>query len=165
MPTDTIYGIVGSALSKKAVSLIYRIRHRRPNKPMIILIGSLKDLKLFRVETKGIGKILKRFWPGKTSIILPCGDKNFFYLHRGKKSLAFRLPKPLWLRNFLKKTGPLVAPSANPEDLPPAKTIAQAQKYFGRQKIDFYIDGGRRTGKPSKLIQINKEKEIIVLRK
>ena len=51
MPTDTIYGIVGSALDKKAVERIYRLRKRNVRKPMIILIGDAGDLKLFGVET------------------------------------------------------------------------------------------------------------------
>ena len=103
MPTDTIYGIVGSALSEKVVGKIYKIRHRQAKKPMIILIGSYNDLKFFDIETsRKTKKILQRFWPGKISIILSCPHKKFAHLHRGTKSLAFRLPNPLWLRKFLK---------------------------------------------------------------
>ncbi len=39
IPTDTIYGLVGSALNKKAVRRIYQLRQRNPKKPLIILIG------------------------------------------------------------------------------------------------------------------------------
>ena len=39
VPTDTIYGIVGSALNPKTVARIYKLRRRNPKKPMIILIG------------------------------------------------------------------------------------------------------------------------------
>lgn len=164
MPTDTIYGIVGLALSKKAVERIYKVRHRQLKKPMIILIGTENDLKFFDIKIGGkTKKILNRFWPGKTSVILPCFNEKFVYLHRGTKSLAFRLPRLLWLRRFLIKTGPLVAPSANPEGLSPAETIAEAKKYFGK-KIDFYLNAGRMTGKPSKLIKISNGK-INILRK
>ncbi len=38
MPTDTIYGIVGSALRPSTVRRIYRLRRRNLRKPMIILI-------------------------------------------------------------------------------------------------------------------------------
>ncbi len=119
LPTDTIYGLVGLALSKRVVSRIYHVRRRNLKKPMIILIGSRRDLRFFgiRIDAK-IRKILRQFWPGKASIIIPCPAKKFYYLHRGTKSLAFRLPKQVWLRKFLAKTSPLVAPSANPEGLP-----------------------------------------------
>ena len=50
LPTDTIYGLVGRALDKKTVERIYKVRKRNPKKPLIILISSLSDLKLFGVK-------------------------------------------------------------------------------------------------------------------
>jgi L-threonylcarbamoyladenylate synthase len=162
LPTDTIYGIVGSALKPKTVERIYRLRRRNRKKPMIILIGSIDDLKRFGVNHDSKTKeILNRFWPGKVSIILPCPSKKFAYLHRGAKTLAFRLPAKRSLREFLRKTGPLVAPSANPEGKPPAKTIREAKKYFGK-KVDFYLDIGRLAGKPSKLVDLLSRRRAVV---
>jgi len=154
MPTDTLYGLVGSARSKKAVTAIYKLRKRSPNKPLIVLIGDTNDLKLFGIRpSQSETRIIKRFWPGPISIILPCPHKKYTYLHRGKSSIAFRLPKPLWLRNIVKKTGPLVAPSANPEGKVPALTIKEARSYFG-DRVSFYLDRGKSGIKASKLIEI-----------
>ena len=186
MPTDTIYGLVGSAFKPKTVQRIYRLRRRNPKKPMIILIGSLKQLKLFGIRPdRKITRLLWEIWLNRravkpfsnsrelenrpTSVILPLKAKSsklkarLRYLHRGTNSLAFRLPRPPWLRRLLAKVGPLVAPSANPEGRSPARTIRQAKKYFG-DKVDFYIDGGRISGKPSRLVQLIDEK-IKILRK
>ena len=182
LPTDTIYGIVGSALDKKAVARVYRLRRRIPNKPMIILIGDVSDLLRFGIAVDAkLVKTLKRFWPGKVSVVLEC-DKGhgtrdrgketvnegrefdkFRYLHRGEGSLAFRLPRPLWLRKLLQETGPLVAPSANHQGQPAAKTIREAKKYFG-STVGFYMDVGQLASKPSTIIKIEKGK-VIVLRK
>src|SRR3989344_8774132 len=164
MPTDTIYGLVGSALSRKAVERIYKLRERDRKKPFIVLISYLRDLKKFGIKiSKSHLKILKTLWfppsgvggPGPTSIILTCLSKKFSYLHRGTKTIAFRLPKDKQLRNFLKKSGPLVAPSANPAAKPPAKTIKEARMYFG-DKIDFYVDGGKIVNEPSVLVEIKR---------
>lgn len=164
MPTDTIYGLVGSALSKKTVERIYAVRQRKPEKPFIVLIGSIGDLKLFKIKVDNFSKrVLSKVWPGKVSVILPCRSKKFSYLHRGTKTLAFRLPADVRLRNLFKKTGPLVAPSANPEGLRPAKNIKEAKKYFAK-KIDFYIGGKKPDKLPSTLIQI-KNKNIVILRR
>lgn len=161
MPTDTIYGLVGLALSPKTVLRIYRVRHRNAKKPMIILLGSLAQLKLFGVKIDPRTRVLlKKLWPGRVSIILPCKNQKFFYLHRGKKTLAFRLPKVESLRELLLKTGPLVAPSANYEGEKPAFTIKEAKKYFG-SKIDFYFNGGLKTGKPSTLVAIDNGRIIV----
>jgi len=156
--TDTIYGLVGSALEKKTVERIYQLRKRNSKKPMIILVSSVRDLELFDTgldaKTK---KFLRKIWPGKVSVILPCKNNKFSYLHRGKKSLAFRIPKKDKLLKLIKKTGPLVAPSANWEGFAPASMIKQAQKYFAN-KADFYLDEGRLKSKPSTLIEIKKGK-------
>jgi len=163
LPTDTIYGLVGSALVPKTVERIYRLRSRDPKKPMIILIGDFSDLKKFDIKIdEKMRMILKKYWPGKMSIILPCEDAKFSYLHRGGKSLAFRLPDRKDLRDLIKKVGPLVVPSANIEGAKPSETIEEAKKYFG-DKVDFYIDGGRIKSQPSTVIKIN-EGQIKVLR-
>lgn len=165
LPTDTIYGIVGSALSKETVERIYKLRKRNKKKPMIILIGSFADLGIFNIKANNdIEKVLKRFWPGKVSIVFECDGKNFEYLHRGKKSLAFRFAKEKWLLDVLKKTGPLVAPSANFEGQMPAKNIKEAKKYF-EDKVDFYVDFGNLSSKASKIIKLNEKGEVEVLRK
>ncbi|MEK7546879.1 MAG: L-threonylcarbamoyladenylate synthase [Patescibacteria group bacterium] len=162
--TDTIYGIVCSALSKKSVNRVYRLRKRNPNKPVIVLIGKLGDLKLFGIKPDSkTTNILGRLWPGPVSVILPCASSKFSYLHRGKKTIAFRLPSAPALRRFLGKTGPLIAPSANFEGKTPAKTVKEAQKYFGN-KIGFYMDGGKIKSKPSTLVSI-KDGKISIIRK
>jgi len=83
---------------------------------MIILIASQNDLNKFEIELADWQKkILQKVWPGKVSLVLPCPSLKFSYLHRGQKTLAFRLPKDKKLIQLLKITGPLVAPSANKE--------------------------------------------------
>lgn len=163
LPTDTIYGVVGSALNKETIERIYRLRNRDSKKPMIIIIARIKDLALFDIKiNRKFKKKLKEFWPGKVSIILPCHSEEFAYLHRGMESLAFRLPNLKLLRRLLKKTGPLVATSANPEGEKPAQTIEQAEKYFN-SNIDFYVDTGKLKGEPSTLIEI-KDNNVIIKR-
>jgi L-threonylcarbamoyladenylate synthase len=164
LPTDTIYGILGSALKKETIERIYKIRKREKTKPFIILISKVSDLKIFGIKIKPFQKkLIKKFWPGPTSLIFDCKEKKFSYLHRGKKGLAFRIPKLKWLRKLLEKTGPLVAPSCNIAGKEPARTIKEAKQYFGR-KVDFYVDGGRIKKRPSSLIDIRKKK-IKILRK
>jgi len=64
----------------------------------------------------------------------------------------------------LKTTGPLIAPSANPEGQTPASTINDAVAYFG-DAVDFYVDGGTVTNnEPSKLIRFLKNGAVEVLR-
>ncbi|MFZ2072131.1 MAG: Sua5/YciO/YrdC/YwlC family protein [Minisyncoccia bacterium] len=152
MPTDTLYGLVGSAFSRKAINRIYKIKNRDKKKKMIVLISSIKDLEKFGIKHTNklefVG-MLSKFWPGKVSIIL--------------NNIAFRLPAKKSLIEILKKTGPLVAPSANSEGFKPAENIKKAKEYFG-DNVDFYLSGGTLKSKPSTLIKINKNGEVEVLR-
>lgn len=163
MPTDTIYGIVGSALNPETVEKIYFLRKRSLNKPFIILISSLDDLKKFDVNlTEKQQEFLQKNWPNPLSVILPCESKKFNYLHRGIRSLAFRMPKDEDLLELLKEVGPLVAPSANSEGEKVAETIGEAKKYFG-DKVSFYM-AGEINLKPSTLIQLSEQGNAAVLR-
>jgi len=164
MPTDTIYGLVGKALQKEVVERIYEIKKRTPEKPFIILIGDLEEIKKLEIELiPEQKKNLEKFWPGSVSIILNCSSEDFSFLHRGTKVLALRLPLESSLRDLLIKTGPLIATSANTEALPPCKNIEEAKEYFGNS-VDLYVDGGLIKEKHSKLIKLNKDGSIIVLR-
>ncbi len=162
-PTDTLYGIVGSAFSKTAVERIYKVKGRHKQKPFIILISSINDIKKFGIVLNKTQKeFLNDVWPGPVSVIVPCTTKKFEYLHRDKKSLAFRLPKKKRVVDFVAKTGPLVAPSANPQGMIPAHTIMDAKDYFGSE-VDFYVGGGVLDNAPSKIIFLT-ETGIQVLR-
>ena len=152
LPTDTLYGLVGMALNPKTVERIYQLKGRAIEKPFIVLVASSEQLTQFGINLQTQHQASK-YWPGPTSVILPCKKVDFEYLHRGKHSLAFRQPSVLALQVLLAKTGPLVAPSANPEGKPPAATIAEANAYFDNS-IDFYVEGGRLAGKPSRLISL-----------
>jgi len=154
IPTDTTYGIVGSALNERTVNEIYRLRKRDLDKPFIVLLACLQDLKKFGVKTtEAQRKILVRVWPGPVSVVLPTEGEKFAYLHRGKHTIAFRVPKKRSLRKLLQEVGPLVAPSANPQDVPVAKNIAEAKAYFGHH-VSFYKDKGDIVSVPSRIIDI-----------
>lgn len=153
IPTDTIYGIVVSAFNKKAVERLYRIRVRNPKKPCIILCASVNDFsKLGVVLDVFDKKVLSEIWPNPVSVILPCRKKSMTYLHRGTNALAVRIPKSKKLLGFLKKTGPIIAPSANLENSLPANSVVEAKKYFG-DKVDVYVRG-RISKKPSTLVSL-----------
>lgn len=163
IPTDTIYGVVGSAMNTAVVERIYLLRERTPGKPMIILISEITDLRLFGIGiSEKLALFLGKIWPGKVSVVLSCPSEKFKYLHRGTRSLAFRVPDRKDLRSLLRQSGPLVAPSANPEGETPASDVSQAKSYFG-DRVDFYLGGGKIASPPSTLLKIEGDR-VTVLR-
>lgn len=154
MRTDTLYGIVGRADTQETVERIYQTKGRNPSKSPIVLIGDISQM----FDTYDAETILqlKSLWPGPNSIILPSTAAPA-WIRRDNDSVAYRLPNNLHLRSLLLNTGPLIAPSANPEGAPPAATIDQAHNYFDEQ-VDHYEDGGPATSpRPSRIFQYNIE--------
>ncbi len=163
VPTDTIYGVICDAMNPVAVEKVYAICERDTKKPFIITIARTTDLDLFGIALgKSDKEIIKNFWPGEVSVVFGCKSEKFRYLHRGGRSIAFRLPREKRFLEFLKKTGPLVATSANPQGKPQADSMEEAKTYFG-DKVDFYVDGGKIANKTSTLISISNGK-VKVLR-
>jgi len=161
--TDTIYGIHTSALRPNAVEKLYSLKGRDKTKPFIVLISSTNDLKVFKIQLDEKTKeTLTKLWPGKVSVILPCPNPLFEYLHRGKSSIAFRLPKKPELVRLLQMTGPLVSTSVNKDGQKIATTIEEAHSYFG-DDIDIYINEGPKPDVSSTLIEL-KNGKINILR-
>lgn len=158
VPTDTIYAIVASAKNPQAVEKIYKLRKRASSKPMIILINSLNQINELGIKfSQNAKKVFTKLWPNPISIVADTKSKRLHFLHRGKKSLAFRMPNSDFLLNLLETTGPLVAPSANFEGEEPARNINQAKKYFN-DAVSFYIDNGELKSKPSTVVKLDKNK-------
>jgi L-threonylcarbamoyladenylate synthase len=164
--TDTLYGVLGNARSEQVVQRIYDLKGRDENKPFIVLIPSIESLQHFGIALSDFEREkVSQWWPGPVTVILPLPEnyqKHFSYLHRGTNELAFRIPAKESLLELLKQTGPLVAPSANPQGKEPANTIEEARAYFGNG-IDVYEDAGRVEGLPSTIVRL-KDSQIKVIR-
>jgi L-threonylcarbamoyladenylate synthase len=148
--TDTLYGLVADAANEAAVESVFDIKGRQDHKSPIVLISNTNQL--FDAIDDKTTELLKKFWPGKNSVILPSVNGPD-WITRGNQSVAYRLPADKNVCEFIDKTGPLIAPSANPEGEKPAMAIEEAVSYFG-DKVDFYVDGGTVTDDtPSKLLR------------
>jgi L-threonylcarbamoyladenylate synthase len=159
--TDTLYGIVGRAGDERAIHRIYELKGRDETKSPIVLISSTNQL--FDEPSMIRRTFFESVWPGKVSVILP-SSKAPSWIRRGNQSVAYRLPDDVSLTSLITQTGPLAAPSANPEGKAPAMNIDEANAYFG-EKVDFYVDGGQVTlSEPSQLISVSDNGEVTRLR-
>lgn len=153
LPTDTIYGIVGSAMRPSVVERIYQLRRRELDKPLITLISGVEELELFEVKLDDKTRvILDKVWPGPVSVIVSVTTPAHQHIHRGTDSIAFRIPNKAELRDLLKVTGPIVAPSANLAGEPSAATVEEARQWFGQEV--FYLDEGERRAPASALVDM-----------
>jgi L-threonylcarbamoyladenylate synthase len=166
-PTDTVYGFLADASSKKAVDKIFKLKKRPRSKPLPIFVKDLKMAKELAEIDSNQEKTLKKYWftrskpaggggPGKTTFVLK--KKN-------KGTVALRIIKHKFLNDLLKKINkPLVQTSVNISGNPALNNIKEITEQFG-DKVDLIIgEGNLPKRKPSSIIDLTKNK-IIILRK
>ncbi len=120
IPTETVYGLAGSALSGDAVGDIYRAKGRPSDNPLIVHIGEYSDLDDIVSEISDTAKkCIETFWPGPFTAVLKKTDKIPKEVSGGLDTVAVRMPKNKIARAVIKAAGlPLAAPSANSSGLP-----------------------------------------------
>ncbi len=135
--TDTLYGIVASAYNEQAVDRVYNAKGRNPHKSCVILLDRPESSFGHTQELSGDIDLHHEV---PTSFLIDAEDAPR-YLLRENMQIAYRVPTADDLRALLGQTGPLIAPSANPEGEQPARTVNEAINYFG-DLVDIYVDGG-----------------------
>ncbi len=160
LPTDTIYGLSGLALHEKAVEKVHKLKGRDSNKPLVVLISDTRQLKDLGLSIDH-ADLIKKYWPGPLSVEFDATNSHK-WLNRGGNFFAVRMPDREDLKELIQEVGPIVSSSANLQGHAPAKSVDEAQKYFGN-KLDFYVDTGKIDGEPSTLIKIEGSK-IKILR-
>lgn len=159
--TDTLYGVVAAAKNQAAVAKVFAAKGRDADKAPIVLVASPRDM--FDPLSAEQQAFADTVWPGKVSVIFDAPQAPDWLRH-ADGSLAYRVPPDSSLRALLKITGPLIAPSANPQGQPPAATAQQAIDYFG-DSIDIYVDGGEvGEASPSRLLRFHADGTVEQLR-
>jgi L-threonylcarbamoyladenylate synthase len=159
LPTDTIYGLSALALNKEAVERIHKLKGRDGNKPLIVLIANIEQLKELGLEMEQ-AELVKKYWPGSLSLEFDASSAPT-WLHRGGFFFAVRMPNKQKLRDLIVKTGPVVSTSANLHGGIPANSPNEAEVIFGYD-LDFYVDAGELVGQPSTLVKIENSKLKVI---
>jgi len=174
MKSDTIYGIFVSALSQAAVKKLHVMRRNNQKEGFLVLADSVETVaQLVEIPPEVMAR-LKNIWPtcpdanlGATSVIFNATNANKNLLTDTRYSppeICFRVPNDETLREVLRQTGPLCAPSANLPEQPPAQNIAEAKKYFS-DKVTLYVDGGEcNENSPSRIIKFASDGSVETVR-
>lgn len=148
LPTDTVYGLVGSARMPSILDQINVLKGRE-QKAGTILAGSVDQLIDFGLDPLALNKVA-HLWPNPISVVIDC-DATVINQIQGSGSIAVRIPANEQLRSLLQATGPLVTSSANLSGNQVVSNIEQATKIFG-ENVSFYVDGGDLSGNAASTI-------------
>ena len=71
IPTDTLYGFAVSFDSEEAINKVYKIKNRDSQKPLILFVTSIEDLKDLGLNASEAAKqSISKNWPGALTAIL-----------------------------------------------------------------------------------------------
>jgi len=165
-PTETVYGLGANAFDPVAVEKIFKIKKRPFFDPLIVHIS---DYRMFdsivenHFDKRIVEKLIKRFWPGPLTLVLPKSPLIPDIVTAGLKTVAVRMPdNPVALSLIRESKVPVAAPSANRFGMISPVTAIQVQEQLSH-KIPI-LDGGRTSvGVESTIIDLSKKK-ISILR-
>lgn len=156
LPTDTVYGLGCDAFNNQAVASLLRAKHRGPDMPVPVLVGSWTTVDgLVREHTAAGRALVEAFWPGGLSLVVNQAPSLPWNLGDTRGTVMLRMPLHPIAIELLRRTGPMAVSSANISGQEPALTAVRAKQQLGAEAA-VYLDGGRATiGKPSTIVDLS----------
>ena len=155
-PTETFYGLGANALDPKAFGRVYAIKGRREDKPLLVLVDSVRMVETLVEEISPTALVLMtRYWPGPLTLVLKAIRGLPPHLTAGTGTIGVRFPGHPVAFGLVRAAGfPVTAPSANPSGAKPPTTAAKVLQAFDG-KIDLVLDGGATKGDlPSTVLDV-----------
>ncbi|GAB6667066.1 L-threonylcarbamoyladenylate synthase [Streptococcus uberis] len=162
LPTETVYGIFAKALDETAVNHVYQLKKRPRDKAMNLNVADYQTILEFSKEQpRYLKDLFEAFLPGPLTIILKANDKVPAWINSGKSTVGFRLPNHPLTADLIKKTGPLIGPSANISGNESGKEYASIMAAFDHE-VAGYEDDQAITGQDSTIVDLSGEKAKIL---
>jgi L-threonylcarbamoyladenylate synthase len=133
IPTETVYGLAGSAFNEQAIHKIFQLKNRPTCNPLILHTHCISEVSKFVKEIPPNAlKLAEAFWPGPLTLLLPKKSIIPNSVTSGSHLVAVRIPNHSVTLNLLKQLDfPLVAPSANPYTRISPTNSKMVDDYFG----------------------------------
>lgn len=165
-PTDTVWGIGCDATNKSAVAKIFTIKKRDESKSLVILVDSIVMLQ------KYISNI-----PDEVYTILKDSVKPTSIIYRNPKGLAknvvaadqtvaIRIVQHDFCKELIRQFGkPIVSTSANISGKPTPASFQEIDKSI-LEAVDYVVNLHQNdiNDSPSRIIKINEQSELVVIR-
>jgi len=165
IPTETVYGLAGNALSEIAVSKIFEAKNRPHFDPLIVHVSEVSEVSNYVEEIPELAfRLMEYFWPGALTILLPKKSCIPDLTTSGLKEVGIRIPNhPLTLELLKSLPFPLAAPSANPFGYISPTSAQHVANQLG-EKIPYILNGGNcSVGIESTVLRVQ-HNEIEILR-
>lgn len=166
-PTDTIWGLGCDATNPDAVEKLYSIKHRPPQKSMLILIENMNQVTSYVDNPPEVALDMMELSTEPLTIVFDKAKNLPHNLIAEDGSIAIRLVKSGFVAQLLSRfKRPVVSTSANFSGSETPLNFSDISDQL-LAKVDYASDTGRekRHKKTSSVIKIKGDGEIIILRK
>ena len=148
-----------------AVKKIFKAKGRPADNPLIVHIYKIEEADKLGHDIPNIFyRLAAIFWPGPLTMIVPKNDIIPAETSGGLDTVGIRMPSHRVMRELIRLTGPIAAPSANRSGYPSPTSAAHVMNDMNG-KISAVIDGGEsRFGVESTVISFDDENTVRILR-
>jgi L-threonylcarbamoyladenylate synthase len=133
-PTETVYGLGASVWDEAAVREVFRLKGRPNDNPLIVHVATFPQLRQLALEITAPTRLLiQKFWPGPLTLVFRKKTGIPDAVTAGLNTVAIRMPRHPLTLELIRRTGPLVGPSANRSGRPSPTTAAHVRQDFGSE--------------------------------
>lgn len=161
-PTETVYGIGACIYNETAVKKLYMAKNRPFDMPLSVAVSDKEMMRTIAELDERAEKLVDAFLPGPLTIIIKKKAEVPDIVTSMSEKVGIRMPDHPLALEIIRKTGPIVATSANLHSHPDAVNVKEAISDLS-DHVSTYIDCGPCTlGKPSTIVWIMGEDMEIV---
>ena len=152
IPTDTVYGLAVDPFRPGATDRLFAAKRRPREVNLPVLVTGLEQVLLLATAVPdGAMRLIRRFWPGPLTIVLPSRPDLGADLGEDEATVGIRCPDHVVPRALAERAGPLATTSANLHGQATLTTAAEVAAVFGRT-VPVVLDGGVCHGRPSTVV-------------
>lgn len=140
--TDTVWGLGCLPNSEKAVKIIYEIKKREAQKPLILMSNDVENLLPYvKPLNENSKELIEKHFPGALTLVLEKTEKAPAFITSGFNTVGIRVPDNKVFQEICEAISEhvLATTSANLSHEPSAKTYEQAVENMG-QKVDLIVE-------------------------
>ena len=158
IPTEGLYTIIGDPFNLQAVARVFQAKGRETTRSLPLLVADhlmVEDLAR-EIPTRFV-VLVRRFWPGPLTIILPAAAKVPLKVTGNTGRLGVRHSQSAVANGLIALLGqPLIATSANVSGQP---TCHSGIEVFGNMdgRVDLVLDGGFCSGPGNTTVDITED--------
>ena len=140
-PTDTVYGLGCSGLRVDAVTRLFELKQRPPDRGVLLLIPELAWVeRCAHSVPESFFPLAEALWPGPVTFLLPASPQLPALIAGGEGKVGLRQPELPYLRSWMEVIGaPLVSSSANISGHPLPESFEELVALFGKH-VDLVLE-------------------------